>query len=58
MLNPLNPFFHLRGFVLYVKYQDFRVKVKSSNFGHQVNSDIHLQTEENQPYEASHQDFH
>ena len=37
--------------------------VKSGNFGHQVNSDIHLQTvdgnpDETAPYEPSHQDFH
>ena len=37
-------------------------RVKSGNFGHQVNSDVHLQTVENldetAPYEPSHQDFH
>ena len=34
--------------------------VKSGNFGHQVNSDTHLQTVELQllHYEPSHQDFH
>ena len=40
-----------------------RDRVKSGNFGHQVNSDTHLQTVEIQmrrllaPYEPSHQDF-
>ena len=37
-------------------------KVKTGNFGRQVNSDIHLQTleilGETAPYEPSHQDFH
>ena len=36
-------------------------KVKSGKFGHQVNSDTHLQTgnpDETAPYEPSHQDFH
>ena len=44
-------FFHLRCYV-----------VKPGNFGHQVNSDVHLQSVENPdetaPYEPSHQDFH
>ena len=31
-------------------------RVKSGKFGHQVNSDTHLQTMS--PYEPSHQDFH
>ena len=33
-------------------------RVKSGNFGHQVNSDIHLQTVEIQMRQPSHQDFH
>ena len=33
-------------------------KVKSANFGHQINSDIHLQTVEILMRRPSHQDFH
>ena len=33
-------------------------RVKSGNFGHQVNSDIHLQTVEIQIRRPSHKDFH
>ena len=33
-------------------------RVKSGNFGHQVNSDIHLQTVEIQMRRPSHKDFH
>ena len=33
-------------------------QVKLVNFGHQVNSDIHLQTVEIQMRRPSHQDFH
>ena len=33
-------------------------RVKPGNFGHQVNSDIHLQTDEIQMRRPSHKDFH
>ena len=51
--------------MLLVMHQPFEIKwairVKSGKYGHQVNSDTHLQTvnpDETAPYEPSHQDFH